>query len=184
VMKKTNAQSTGIQWNIITRIDDWDFADDICLLTHAGRDMETKWNHYGKQVGLKLNSDKTKILRVCTSGNCVLPINGKHITEVDSFKYLGSIIAKDGGADADVQSRIQKARQSFGALNNSWRSSQISRNLKIRILKANCISVLLYGCETWKVTNSIESRIQVFVNNCLRRSLRVFWPNVISNENL
>ena len=63
-------------------------------------------------------------------------------------------------------------------------TSQISRNLKIRIFKTNCISVLLYGCETWKVTNSIESRIQVFVNNCLRRILRVFWPNVISNENL
>ena len=149
--------------------------------------MEVKWHrliHYGQQVGLILNSDKTKILRVCTSGNCTLNIDGKQITEVDSFKYLGSIITKDGGADADVKSRIQKARQSFGALNNVWRSSQISRNLKIKIFKTNVLSVLLYGCETWKVTNAIESQIQVFVNNCLRRILRIFWPNVISNENL
>ncbi len=79
-----NVQSSGIHWNITTRLNDVDFADDICLLMHAVRDMETKWNrliYYGKQD--------------------------------DSFKYLGSIIAKDDGADADVQSRIQKVRQSL-----------------------------------------------------------------------
>lgn len=63
--------------------------------------------------------------------------------------------------------------------NNVWRSSHISRNLKNRTFKADCLSVLLYGCETWKVTKAIESKIQVLVNNCLRRIL-----NVISNDNL
>lgn len=112
VMRKTNVQSNGIQWTITARLDDLDFAHNICLLAHAGRDMETKWNrliHYGKQVGLNLNSKKNKdtsriyIRKLCTV----------HEWQANnSFKYLGSTNAKDGGADADVQFRIQKARQS------------------------------------------------------------------------
>lgn len=54
---------------------------------------------YGKQIGVNLNSKKTKTLRVCTSGKCVLPIDGKQITEVDSnpeskrvFQYCYMIV--------------------------------------------------------------------------------------------
>lgn len=57
-------------------------------------------------------------------------------------------------------------------------------NLKPRFFKSNCISVLLYGCETWKMNCTIENQIQVFVNRCLRRILRVYWSDVISNEEL
>lgn len=44
VMRKVNTQSNGIQWTITARLDDIDFADDICLLTLIGGDMEIKWN--------------------------------------------------------------------------------------------------------------------------------------------
>ena len=45
-------------------------------------------------------------------------------------------------------------------------------------------SVLLYGCETWLVTNEIQRKIQTFVNRCLRYILRIWWPNTrtISNK--
>jgi hypothetical protein len=45
-------------------------------------------------------------------------------------------------------------------------------------------SVLLYGCETWLVTNKIQHKIQTFVNRCLRYILRIWWPNIISNKDL
>ena len=44
--------------------------------------------------------------------------------------------------------------------------------------------MLLYGCETWLVTERIKQLLQVFVNRCLRKILRIFWPNVISNQDL
>ena len=58
------------------------------------------------------------------------------------------------------------------------------RRLKIPLLKSNVVSVLLYGSGTWKVTEAIKSKLQVFVNRCLRVILRIFWPNRISNEKL
>jgi hypothetical protein len=42
----------------------------------------------------------------------------------------------------------------------------------------------LYGCETWKVSKEITNTLQVFINKCLRRILRIFWPTADTNENL
>ena len=45
-------------------------------------------------------------------------------------------------------------------------------------------SVLLYGAETWRTTKASIKRIQTYVNQCLCRILRIYWPETISNENL
>jgi hypothetical protein len=45
-------------------------------------------------------------------------------------------------------------------------------------------SVLLYGCETWFVTNNTTQKLQAFVNKCLRNILVNWWPQIISNEEL
>jgi hypothetical protein len=52
---------------------------------------------------------------------------------------------------------------------------------KLKIFNSNVKAILLYGCETWKVTNSITQKLQFFINRCLRRILNVRWPEVISN---
>jgi hypothetical protein len=52
---------------------------------------------------------------------------------------------------------------------------------KLKIFNSNVKAVLLYGCETWKVTNSITQKLQSLINCCLRRILNVRWPDVIIN---
>jgi hypothetical protein len=46
------------------------------------------------------------------------------------------------------------------------------------------MSVLLYGCETWKITQDIINKFQTFVNWCLRNILRIWWPKPITNKEL
>jgi hypothetical protein len=55
---------------------------------------------------------------------------------------------------------------------------------KLHIFRSNVKSVLLYGSETWKFAKTTFSKLQVFVNRCLRRILNIHWPEVISNEEL
>lgn len=190
VMNKVCNIPRGIQWTLTSRLEDLDFADDICLLSQTNKDMSVKLQrliHYAGQVGLKINVNKTKLMRLDTqqSRNLIpLSIDNVNIDEVDEFCYLGSIITKDGGAESDVVSRIKKARQAFGMLTNLWKSSQVTRNLKLRIFKSNVLSTLLYGSETWKVTATITNKLQVFVNRCLRRILKIRWPETISNVDL
>ena len=58
------------------------------------------------------------------------------------------------------------------------------KRTKIRILNSNVKSVLLYACETWRVTHINKRRIQTFRNRCLRRILQIRWQETISNEDL
>ena len=63
-------------------------------------------------------------------------------------------------------------------LKTIWKSTSIKLNTKY------ILSVLLYGAESWKTTSTIELKLEVFQNKCLRRILKIFWPNTISNEDM
>ena len=114
-----------------------------------------------------------------------LLLNDQQIEQVSEFPYLGSIISKDkGGTDRHVAERIKEARGAFGTVNTVWRSTANSNNTKIRIFNINVKSVLLYGCETWKLSKTIIYQLQFLVNRCIRRILKIFWPVQISNQEL
>ena len=83
-----------------------------------------------------------------------------------------------------MELRINKARHAFRTLRPVWLSSQLSINTKIRIFNTNVKPVLLYGCETWKTTQSLNNKLQVFINSRLRYILKVWWPSKISNKEL
>nr|KAG5711141.1 hypothetical protein BaRGS_004785 [Batillaria attramentaria] len=55
---------------------------------------------------------------------------------------------------------------------------------KLRIFNSNVKSVLLYGCETWRTTKTMQQKIQTFLNTCLRRIFNIRWPEKIRNEEL
>ena len=93
-------------------------------------------------------------------------------------------MSKDGGADDDIRSRINKARHAFRTLRPIWQSSALSLHNKIRIFNTNVKSVMLYGSETWRTTKTNRNKLQTFVNRCLRNILHIRWPEIISNENL
>ena len=46
------------------------------------------------------------------------------------------------------------------------------------------LSHRLYGAETWRTTEAYMKKIQTFINQWLRRILRIHCPEIISNENL
>lgn len=188
--RATRDKPRGIVWNPVKpdeRLESLDFADDKLELSHTYRDMTLKKNDLAAEsakVGLKINVKKTKEMRVNAESNQPFTLYGEEVERVEKFQYLGSIISEDGGAAKDVLSRINKARGAYTQLCKIWRSTTYSVKTKIHIFKTCVLSVLLYGCETWLVTEAIKNKIQVFVNRCLRRILRIFWPNTISNEEL
>ena len=111
-------------------------------------------------------------------------IDNRNIEEVQEFVYLGSKITTDGNSEMDVLHRLSKARGAFAALRNIWRSSRIGTKTKLKIFKGNVLGVLLYGAESWTVSQSVCHKIDVFQTRCLRRILKIFWPRTISNEEL
>lgn len=187
IMRSVTESKRGITWGLQGKLDDLDFADDICLLSHTHAEMADKLDllsDLAGKTGLKINIAKTKVLRINTENVCPFQIGGTVLEDVDSFNYLGSIIAKDGGSSMDIKNRIMKAKQAYGQLKNVWKSSYISIRTKLRLFATNVQSVLMYGCETWNMKQKDVQAIQVFINRCLRRILKIFWPNIISNQQL
>ncbi|VDP51711.1 unnamed protein product [Schistosoma curassoni] len=39
----------------------------------------------------------------------------------------------------------------------------------------------MYGAETRRTTTTTIKKVQVFINNCLRKILNIHWPETISN---
>ena len=56
----------GIRWGLADRLEDLDFADDLCLLSEAHSKMQAKPGDLTKEagkVGLAINIKKTKALK-------------------------------------------------------------------------------------------------------------------------
>ena len=56
---------------------------------------------------------KPKVVKVNATSTELVTLDGNEIEKVETFSYLGSIIDKQGGTDADVKARIGKARGAF-----------------------------------------------------------------------
>ena len=55
------------------------------------------------------------------------------------------------------------------------RKSSMSKTLKIRLLQATVESVLLYGCEAWTLTSTLEKSSDDYYTRMLREVQRVSW---------
>ncbi|CAG4943626.1 unnamed protein product [Colias eurytheme] len=177
----------GIEWGLTNTLGDLDYADDLCLFSHTREDMQAKLNDLQREAtkrGLKVNTRKTQEMRCGETSSQPLLIDTECVDRVNKFTYLGSVVSENGGTEEDIASRIAKARATFARLRSVWQSSKLTRRIKLKIFQSNVKTVLLYGCETWKVTKEITSQLQVFVNRCLRRIIRIYWPNTISNDDL
>jgi hypothetical protein len=109
--------------------------------------------------GLKISSKISKIIRINGKTTEGTEIEREPLEDLDEFYYLGSMVIQDGGAEIDVTIRISKAKGAFALLRLLWRSKEISRNTKVRIFNTNVKSVLLYGCESWKITQTISHKL-------------------------
>ena len=177
----------GIQWELTTTLEDLDFADDIVLLSSSHKDMQEKINSLilkANTIGMKINIGKTKLLKQNARNEQPITINGIPVEEVKEFTYLGSTVTEDGDSSRDIDLRITKATQAFGALFKIWKSKKLSMKTKVRIFKSNVLSVLLYGSECWKMTNKTIQKLDSFQTKCLKKIKRVFWLNIIRNEDL
>ena len=80
--------------------------------------------------------------------------------------------------------RLRKARGAFQNLTKLKNTRGVGKKTKIKLYKTLVRSVLLYGCETWKITKGEEKKLDAFKFKCLRRILRIRWPMRVSNERI
>ena len=87
-----------------------------------------------------------------------MTLNGEELKNVDHFKYLGSVIEKDGTIDKDIDFRVQAAWSSWRKLTGVLYDPKIPLRLKAKVYEAIIRPALTYGSECWamKVTNKMK----------------------------
>ena len=101
------------------------------------------------------------------------PIN--HVTD---FKYLGSNMAP---ASSDLKRSKAWAWSAFWKLERLWKGSQLSISAKVKLFYTTCVTIFLYGCESWVLSLDMENKINAFATSCYRIMLGIKWQDCISN---
>ena len=73
---------------LVDQLEDLDFADDLALLSHTHYQMQAKTSKLeaiSSKVGLQINTDKTKIMRVTSKPKEHISIAKSDIEDVTSF---------------------------------------------------------------------------------------------------
>ena len=148
------------------------------------QDKTDKLSKISSQVGLNINQKKSEVMILNTTATVPIKVNNQDLANTDRFTYLGSSLTPDGGSKEDIQNRLNKARTSFNSMNNIWKSSQYSTRTKLKLYNSCILPVLLYGAECWRMTQQDLAKLSTFHTKNLRRILKIFWPNKISNEDL
>ena len=109
-------------------------------------------------VGLYINVSKTKYLTVNLVGeepHTITSKDGHALEEVEDYVYLGAWIST---TENDFRVRKATAWAACHKMKAIWKSN-LRRDLKIRLFKATVEPILLYGTETWTITESLKKRI-------------------------
>ena len=65
----TERHRNGIRWNFTIMLEDFDFADDIVLVSSKYKHIQNRTNrlvHNAGRLGLRLNAQKVKVMRMNT----------------------------------------------------------------------------------------------------------------------
>ena len=118
------------------------------------------WDH--QTPNAKGKTSKTELLFVekpyhtkLTNISPIILEEGRFIPVVNKFCCLGSIINRDIRESEDVDNRVKKASQAFGALQiGVFTSKSTSFNVKKAVYTALILSVLLQWAEAWILTET------------------------------
>ena len=133
----------------------------VCMITTLDKACE-RW-------GMYINGEKTKILTVgVTEDQSPLKLKEQTLEEVESFYYLGSEVCQSTKVDREVMVRLKKA----GTVYQMWRwkvfqSRNLSKDTKLRAFRTLVMSTLLYGAETWPVTQQEIRKLRTLHMRCL-----------------
>ena len=193
-------------------VDDSEYADDTALLYCSRCDTEVQtpllldhFADWGMEVhaGVGGKASKSEIL-FCSApprmyqdaatydgtdlSDVQMP-GGRSMHIVDKFKYLGDYVARDCTDVCAVDARVADAGRAFGALRRClFASHSVSFAAKKAVYEALILSILLYGCECWCMTEVLRQRLHVFHAQCLRAMCRVTrkhtWEHHITSVEL
>ena len=128
------------------------YADDTTLMAESEEELKSllmKVKEEGEKVGLKLKTQKTKIM--ASDPITSLHVDGETVETVSDFTFLGSKITADGDCSHEIKRCLLLGRKAMSNLDSILKSRDITLPTKIFLVKATIFPVVMYGCESWTI---------------------------------
>lgn len=98
---------------------------------------------------------------------------------MNSIVYLGAELTSSGKCASEIKRRITVGAKCAGALNKVLSDKNISRKAKIHIYKTIIRPTVIYGSESWTVTEESKHRLETWERKILRKIYRGVKENGI-----
>ena len=104
------------------------------------------------------------------------------MSDVDHFRYLGSVLTDKCDLTDEIYRRIGLAAAAFGNLQSRvFSNDNLRPQTKVKVHKAICLSILLYGSEAWVPYRRHVKLLQSFHMRTLRKLLGIRWWQRVTN---
>jgi hypothetical protein len=110
-------------------------------------------------------------------------INQKRLEDLESFKYLGSILTNDGRCTCEIKCRIAMAKLAFNKKRAPF-TSKLDLKLRKELVKCYNMSIDLrvYGAENWALRTVNQKHLESFKMWYWRRMEKISWTDHVRNE--
>ena len=81
-------------------------------------------------------------------------VDGKKFKEVHSYVYLGQMVTKDHDQIQEMKMRIGQGWNAFCKLDNIMGDTNVPMGLKRKAFNECIFQEMIYGCETWSLSNT------------------------------
>jgi hypothetical protein len=103
--------------------------------------------------GFRISRTKTKYMR-CNFGTTIsedgdVSLGGQLVPKKDTFRYLGSMLQRDGDMHEDVSHRIKARRMKWRQASRILCDKRVSQKLKGKFYRTTIRPSMLYGVECW-----------------------------------
>jgi hypothetical protein len=180
------------------------YVDDGAMLFNNREDLEAGttllFSHFARfglemHIGRENKNSKTECMYFPAFNEKYQDENTENISVGDGFvsftkefKYLGSLITSELDDAVDVDARIAQANKAMGALRDYFKCKQVSLKAKRMIYLAIPINLVLWGVESWALTEVSMKKLSVFHTRSIRTILQINMTEVqekrIRNEKI
>jgi hypothetical protein len=132
------------------------FADDVVLIDESRAEVNRKlelWRHTLESKGFRLSMTKIEymmcVFSVSRHEDGDVSLDGQVVAKKDTFRYLGSMLQKDGDIDEDVRHRISAGWLKWRQVSGVLCDKRVPQKLKGKFYRTAIRPMMLYGAECW-----------------------------------